>query len=207
MTDQSLLDAMEQYRAGLETGVAILRQLHDVAARQHEGTTQRDFPRLAAESDERDRLTRALVAIERRILLHHIARTGVPLDAEARADALVTLFWPGTPLHDGGAILRGDRIVAARCIFPLSERRELSSQMGTRHRAGLGLSEECDAVVVVVSEETGHVTVMSGGAMRTVEPAELGAHLHELLGPPESAPPPGPRLGDAAAAAAEERTP
>lgn len=77
MTDQSLLDAIEQYRAGLETGVAILRQLHEVAARQHEGTTQRDFARLAAESDTRDRLTNALVSIEpglravREIVLAH----------------------------------------------------------------------------------------------------------------------------------------
>jgi diadenylate cyclase len=142
----------------------------------------------------------ALFAIERRILLHHIAATGVPVDAEARADTMLTIFWPGSPLHDGGAVLRGDRIVAARCIFPLTERRELASEMGTRHRAALGMSEESDAVIVVVSEETGKISIALQGELRHVTPSELRGTLLDLLGPPDAAPA-GPRLGERAAAA------
>lgn len=141
----------------------------------------------------------ALFAIERRILLHHIAATGVPVDAEARSDTLLTIFWPGSPLHDGGVVLRGDRIVAARCIFPLTERRELASEIGTRHRAAIGLSEETDAVVVVVSEETGRVGIALQGELRHVPAHELRAALLEALGPPDAAPA-GPRLGERAAA-------
>lgn len=141
----------------------------------------------------------ALFAIERSNFLHHIASTGVPLDAEARAELLVTIFWPGSPLHDGGVVLRGDRIVAAACIFPLAERRELASTLGTRHRAGLGLSEESDALVVIVSEESGRVSIAQHGELRHVDPTELRTALVELLGP--SGPPAaGPRLGQKAAA-------
>lgn len=114
----------------------------------------------------------ALFAIERENILHHIATTGVSLDSEARADLLTTIFWPGSPLHDGGVVLRGDRVAAAACIFPLAERREFASAIGTRHRAGLGLSEESDAVVVIVSEETGRVSVAVAGRLLPVDPPE-----------------------------------
>ncbi len=124
----------------------------------------------------------ALIAIERNNLLHHIAATGVTIDAEARAELLKTIFWPKSPLHDGGVIIRGDRILAAACIFPLAERRDLASSFGTRHRAGLGLSEESDAIVVIVSEETGRVSVAHQGRIRTVEPAsEIRAVIESIL--------------------------
>lgn len=142
----------------------------------------------------------ALFAIERRNLLHHITETGVSLDAEARADLLVTIFWPGSPLHDGGVVLRGDRVAAAACIFPLAERRELASTIGTRHRAALGLSEESDAVVVVVSEETGRISVCYQGELSVVPPSELKDALLGLLGP-EGPPQRGRRLGEQAAEA------
>lgn len=148
----------------------------------------------------------ALFAIERSNLLHHIAATGVALDCEARADLLVTIFWPGSPLHDGGVILRADRVVAAACIFPLAERRELASTMGTRHRAALGLTEESDAVVVVVSEETGRVSVANRGELQTVRPADLKETLLKILGP-EDAAPSGPRLVDRAAETIAEEAP
>lgn len=147
----------------------------------------------------------ALFAIERRNVLHHITRTGVPVDGEARSDLLVTIFWPNSPLHDGGVVIRNDRIAAAACIFPLAERRELASAMGTRHRAALGLTEESDAIVVVVSEETGRVSVAAHGELRTVAPSELRETLLSLLGPDgDRATSAGPSLRDRAAAAVPE---
>jgi diadenylate cyclase len=142
----------------------------------------------------------ALFAIERRNLLHHISQSGVLLDSEAREDLLVTVFWPKSPLHDGGVILRGDRVVAAACIFPLAERRELPSSLGTRHRAAIGLSEESDAVVVVVSEETGRISIAHQGELHPVAADDLHDALVDLLGP-DGAAPGGPRLGDKAAVA------
>jgi diadenylate cyclase len=113
----------------------------------------------------------------------------------------VTIFWPGSPLHDGGVVLRGDRVAAAACIFPLAERRELASTIGTRHRAGLGLSEESDAVVVIVSEETGRISIAYQGELRTVPPSELKEVLLELLGPEGPPQQRGRRLGEQAAEA------
>jgi len=149
--------------------------------------------------------TGALLAIERGNLLHHIARSGVAVDAECRADLLVSIFWPGSPLHDGGAVLRGDRVAAAGCIFPLAERTERASDLGTRHRAALGLSEESDAIVVVVSEETGRVSIAVHGELRPVAPPDLKESLQRLLGP-QPAQQRAPRLRDQAAqaVAAEE---
>ncbi|GLV48542.1 TIGR00159 family protein [Thermus sp. LT1-2-5] len=104
----------------------------------------------------------ALIAIERRTPLGEYAATGEVLEARLTARLLETLFYPGTPLHDGGAILRGDRVFAAGCIFPLSEAR---LGLGTRHRAALGLSEVSDALVLVVSEETGAIRLAEGGRL------------------------------------------
>ena len=143
----------------------------------------------------------ALFAIERRSGLQHIADTGTRLDAEATPELLASIFWPGSPLHDGGVVVRGERVVAAGCIFPLAERRDLDSRLGTRHRAGIGLSEECDAVVVIVSEETGRVCIASGGEFRFVDPdAELLTELEVRTGvtlPAHAAPaPPAPAPDD-----------
>jgi diadenylate cyclase len=125
----------------------------------------------------------ALFAIERSNTLQHIAATGTQLDAQATPELLAGIFWPGAPLHDGGVVIRGDRIVAAGCIFPLAERRDLDSRLGTRHRAALGLSEESDAVVVTVSEETGRVSVAVGGRLEFVDPpGDIRRVLEELTG-------------------------
>jgi diadenylate cyclase len=102
----------------------------------------------------------ALIALERRTPLGEYAATGEVLEARLSARLLVTLFYPGTPLHDGGAILREGRLLAAGCLFPLSE---AQVGLGTRHRAALGLSEVSDALVLVVSEETGSVRLAEGG--------------------------------------------
>ena len=128
----------------------------------------------------------ALVAIEGSNLLHHIAATGVTLDADARAELFTTIFWPKSPLHDGGVVIRGDRVLAAACIFPLAERRELASTLGTRHRAGLGLSEESDAIVVIVSEETGRVSIAHQGTLHLVDPpSALASVLASLTAGPD----------------------
>jgi diadenylate cyclase len=105
----------------------------------------------------------ALMAVEREIGFRGVAETGVPIESRATPELLATIFTPNTPLHDGGVILRGDRVVAASCVFPLTQRQGLSSNIGMRHRAAIGLTEETDAVVVVVSEETGEISVAHRG--------------------------------------------
>lgn len=109
----------------------------------------------------------ALIVIERDEGLRTYVDTGIPLDAQLTYDLLVNLFTPGTPLHDGAAVVRGGRIVAAGCFLPLSARSDLSSDFGSRHRAALGISEETDAVAVVVSEERGAMAVAVGGVLHT----------------------------------------
>jgi diadenylate cyclase len=131
----------------------------------------------------------ALIAIERRDSLAAWADTGIPLEARFSYDLILNLFVPGTPLHDGAAIIRGERIVAASCFLPLSTRHELSTELGTRHRAAIGLSEESDALVVVVSEETGAISLaVEQQLLRPLDETTLrnalAEHLFQLR-PPE----------------------
>ncbi len=107
----------------------------------------------------------ALIAIERTENTRAIQDTGVKLDARVNSDLLASLFFPHTPLHDGGVIISGGRIVAAGCLFPLCQRPELSRGLGTRHRAAMGLTEEIDAIAIVVSEETGTVSLSTRGRL------------------------------------------
>lgn len=124
----------------------------------------------------------ALIVIERDEGLRSIVETGIAIDAQLSYDLLVNLFTPGTPLHDGAAVVQGGRITAAGCFLPLSSRPDLSSEYGSRHRAALGISEETDAVVVVVSEERAALTVAVEGHLRPdLERTELRDLLMELL--------------------------
>ncbi len=107
----------------------------------------------------------AIIAIERGVGLRAVVETGVPLDAEVSSALIMTTFWPGSPLHDKGMVIQHNRIVAASCIFPLTEDPNLSAELGTRHRAAIGLSEESDALVVVVSEETGTISLALNGKL------------------------------------------
>jgi diadenylate cyclase len=126
----------------------------------------------------------ALIVFERETGLQSYVDTGVALDAVPTPELLEGLFYPNTPLHDGAAILREGRVVAAGCTLPLSETR-LPGEMGLRHRAGLGITEGTDAVAVMVSEETGGVTVAADGRLyANVEEAGLRAMLARLLGAP-----------------------
>ena len=107
----------------------------------------------------------ALVAIERGVGLKTYAESGVRVEAVVTPELLNTIFSPLGPLHDGGVIIRGGRVAAAGCLFPLSHRQDLERDYGTRHRAALGLSEETDAVIVLVSEETGKIVLAQGGEL------------------------------------------
>src|SRR6267378_4979672 len=107
--------------------------------------------------------TGALIVIEREIGLRTYIESGVPLDARLSYDLLATIFRPSAPLHDGAVIVQKERVAAAACFLPLSMNPVLSTQLGTRHRAGMGITEETDAIAVIVSEETGAISVAVGG--------------------------------------------
>ena len=123
-----------------------------------------------------------LMAVEREIGFRGVADTGVSIEAKATTELLTTIFFPNTPLHDGGVVLRGDQIVAAACVFPLTQRQGLSASTGMRHRAAMGLTEDSDAVVVVVSEETGEISVAHRGHLvQGLDPDGLRAFLTTTL--------------------------
>jgi diadenylate cyclase len=132
--------------------------------------------------------TGALVVIERKIGLRTHIESGVPLDARLSYDLLATIFRPSAPLHDGAVIVQKDRIAAAACFLPLSMNPLLSTQLGTRHRAGIGITEETDAIAVICSEETGAISLAIGGKIErdlTVEQLRdrLGSELRRYMAP------------------------
>ena len=122
--------------------------------------------------------TGALMVIERTMKLNDISSTGIHIDGIISAEFLLNVFIVNTPLHDGAAIIRGNRLISAACVLPLTENHELSTELGTRHRAAIGLSEQCDALIVVVSEETGTSSVAEGGRlMRRFDEQTLAAKI------------------------------
>lgn len=126
--------------------------------------------------------TGALIVIEREIGLRTYIESGVPMDARLSYDLLATIFRPSAPLHDGAVIIQKDRIAAAACFLPLSMNPVLSTQLGTRHRAGIGITEETDAIAVIVSEETGAISVAVGGNIeRDLTVEYLRERLSQLL--------------------------
>lgn len=126
----------------------------------------------------------AIVAVERDIGLRNYIESGIPLDATLTYDLLVTIFQPSSPLHDGAVILQGDRIAAAACFLPLTVDPRLSRDLGTRHRAAIGLTEESDALAVVVSEESGKISLaLEGHLERGLTGDGLRTRLYELLLP------------------------
>ena len=137
----------------------------------------------------------ALIAIERETGLGGIAESGTRINAELSASLLNTIFWPNSPLHDLGVIVTQGRVTYAGVQFPLAESGELERELGSRHRAAVGMSQESDAVVLVVSEETGDVSIAERGVlMRKLTPDALRGMLHELLGGGGSAAVPIPSL-------------
>jgi diadenylate cyclase len=140
----------------------------------------------------------ALVVIERQIGLRIYVESGVPLDATVSSDLLLSIFLPGSPLHDGAVILQDNRVAAASCFLPLSLSPALSSQLGTRHRAALGVTEESDAVAIVVSEQTGAIALAHDGKLeQNLTPDQLAERLGGLLAGyrPSGAPAPRPAGG------------
>ena len=124
----------------------------------------------------------ALIAIERGQNIEAFAESGVKIDCALSTEVAVSIFFPKTPLHDGGIIIRNERIVSAACIFPITQRVDLDRALGLRHRAALGLTEESDAIVIVVSEETGIVSICHRGLIeRSFDPESFNHRLSELF--------------------------
>lgn len=124
----------------------------------------------------------ALIAIEQRDTLQDYVSTGIELNADVTSELLINTFIPNTPLHDGAVIIRGLKIAAAATYLPLSDNRTISKELGTRHRSAVGLSEQTDAIVIVVSEETGEVSIAQKGYLnRNLDEAEYQKILSEQL--------------------------
>ncbi len=136
----------------------------------------------AAAADMSETKTGALIVIERGTRLGEYMNSGTMLDANVSCELLENIFVPNTPLHDGAVIIRGNKIITAGCVLPLTANTNLSSELGTRHRAALGLSEASDAVIVVVSEETGKISVAINGSLtRNLSETSLRKALTKLL--------------------------
>ena len=131
----------------------------------------------------------AIIAVERNIGLRNYIEAGIPLDATLTYDLLVTVFRPGSPLHDGAVIIQGDRVAAAACFLPLTVNPFVSKDFGTRHRAAIGLTEETDAAAIVVSEETGGISLAVGGQIeRNLGADQLRTRLRDLISTARLAP-------------------
>lgn len=131
--------------------------------------------------------TGALMVFERKTKLGEIINTGTQLNSDVSAQLLCNLFVPNTPLHDGAVVIRDSKILAAACFLPLTQNNNLSKELGTRHRAAIGVSEIADCVVVVVSEETGKISLATNGSMtRNLTPETLGKALTKMLGEMQS---------------------
>ena len=109
--------------------------------------------------------TGALIVLERDIKIQDIIATGIPMGAEVSPQLLVNIFEPKTPLHDGAVVIAGNKIAAAACVLPLADDKDIAKELGTRHRAAIGISKESDSIVVVVSEETGKISVAKDGTL------------------------------------------
>ena len=125
--------------------------------------------------------TGALIVIEKTITLEEYEKTGIPIDGILTSQLLINIFEHNTPLHDGAVIVRNNRVTAATCYLPLSDNMALNKNLGTRHRAGVGISEVTDSFTIIVSEETGNVSYASDGELHTaVTPSDLREQLHKL---------------------------
>jgi diadenylate cyclase len=194
---RTLLEAAFQYGA-IAALVVFQPELRAALARLGQNPVVRGFQRLEGSkiADEiveaTERLARArhgaIIAIEQEVGLDEYAETGSAVEAPVSAEMLVTIFTPYSPLHDGAVLVSGDRIRSAGAILPLTQSPVIDRSLGTRHRAALGLSEETDAIVIVVSEETSQVAVARGGTLeRAVSPERLRAVVSGRTSPPEAA--------------------
>lgn len=159
----------------------------DNSRKAEDGITERTVTELIRAAFEMGKArTGALIVIEQKVSLQEYERTGIPLDAVVSSQLILNIFEKNTPLHDGAVIMEGNRLRSATCYLPLSENRSLSKALGTRHRAALGISEETDSLTIVVSEETGSVSVAkSGRLLRNLNQEQLKEQLSELQAKPE----------------------
>ena len=196
---RTLLETAFQYGA-IAALVVFQPELRAALARLGQNRMVRAFQRLEGSkvADEiveaTERLARArhgaIIAIEQEVGLDEYAETGSTVEAPVSAEMLVTIFTPYSPLHDGAVLICGDRIRSAGSILPLTQSPVVDRSLGTRHRAALGLSEETDAIVIVVSEETSQIAVAHGGTLeRAVSPERLRAVVSGRHKLPEAAPP------------------
>lgn len=150
----------------------------------NQGREQRENIEVIIQAAERLSEVRigAIIAVQQTIQLQDVVESGIVVDCQATPEMLETIFFPNNAIHDGGVIIIEDRIAFAACIFPLTQRQDLAKSLGTRHRAGIGLTEETDAVVVVVSEETGAISyAYKGHLVRNVTVEELRAFLTSVF--------------------------
>ncbi len=170
---RSLLEKMGRSKAGKLIDIAVGKS-------QDVNFAVTEIVRAAANMSETK--TGALIVIERETKLGDVIKTGTLIDAEVSAALLENIFVPNTPLHDGAVIIRGDRIYTAGCFLPLTSNSNLSRELGTRHRAALGISEASDALVIVVSEETGKISIaLNGSLTRNLTETALKTALNKAL--------------------------
>ena len=151
-------------------------------SRQQEGYTEKTVNEITRAAFEMGKVkTGALIVVEQAIRLTEYESTGIQMDCLVSSQVLENIFEHNTPLHDGAIIIRGDRIVSATCYLPLSDNMRISKDLGTRHRAAVGMSEVSDALIIAVSEETGAVSVAQGGKLaRNINEAQLRIKLEEI---------------------------
>ncbi|MBE5971111.1 MAG: TIGR00159 family protein [Lachnoclostridium sp.] len=143
-------------------------------SRSPEGYTEKTVNEIVRAAYEMGKVkTGALIVIEKEVSLQEIERTGIEVDGIVTSQLLINIFEHNTPLHDGAVVIRGNRITAATCYLPLTDNLSISKDLGTRHRAALGISEVTDSMTVVVSEETGRVSLAQGGELRRISDPEI----------------------------------
>src|SRR3954451_9143929 len=169
------------FQPELRRGLMVLGRVRGLRLFAADGATVAERVAEAATALSRDHVG-ALVAVQRELSLEAYVETGEPLDARLSPLLLRTLFIPQGPLHDGAVVLRGDRVVGAGCQLPLAKPNPDLPRVGMRHRAALGLSDETDAVLLVVSEETGRISLAVGGKLEPVPREQLAERLGLLLG-------------------------
>lgn len=160
----SVIALMILFQQELRQGLARLGQQHIFSASLQESEILAVIEELTASAYKLSRQKAGcLIAIERNIKLNTYIESGIGVDSKVRGELIQSIFMPGSPLHDGGVVIRGDRVVAASCLFPLSDNPNFSKILGTRHRAALGMTEQTDAIVIMVSEETSEVSIAADG--------------------------------------------
>lgn len=160
-----------------------LKGIFDIDQNEYEQRTNNLITEITKACEQLSKsYTGGLIVLERESKLGEVIRTGVSIDSEVNSHLLINIFCPNTPLHDGAVIIRGDRIVAASCFLPLTDNSELDNELGTRHRAALGISENSDSIAVVVSEETSKISLAINGQLtRNLNSETLKKALNKLL--------------------------